>query len=261
MEPGVRKLKEKFFEIIGEINLQILKNNTSGYYDNIKIPLEVTIDDIKNNYFKDKRVMRKQQIHNENKVGIINCLWANMYNIGGILSATACFYPSNNYLSFKLTGLLDKMMEESFQLSLTIAFNLTCEERKKQLKKKFDGTQKYGIHLHMGDGSVEKSGTSAGIAVTILLYSLLNNKKIKNDFAVTGEACDLNGKVGEIGALKTKIIYGIKSGVKNFIYPSENEKDFNEFFEKYSNTDLVKDKNIHFYPVNNILEAIKLIIE
>lgn len=66
----------------------------------------------------------------------------------------------------------------------------------------------------MGDGSIEKSGTSAGIAVTILLYSLLNNKKIKHDFAVTGEAGDLNGKVGEIGALKTKIIYGIKAGVK-----------------------------------------------
>ena len=260
LEPGVRKLKEKFFEIIGEINLQILKNNTTEY-DNITIPLEVTIDDIKNNYFKDKRVMRKQQIHSENKIGIINCLWANVYNIGGILSTTASFYPSNNYLSFKLTGLLDKMMEESFQLSLTIAFNLTSEERKKQLKKIYDGSQKYGIHLHMGDGSVEKSGTSAGIAVTILLYSLLNNKKIKNDFAVTGEACDLNGKVGEIGALKTKIIYGIKSGVKNFIYPSENERDFNEFFEKYGNTDLVKDKDIFFYPVTNIQEAIKLIIE
>ena len=153
------------------------------------------------------------------------------------------------------------MMEESFQLSLTIAFNLTSEERKKQLKKQYDGPQKYGIHLHMGDGSVEKSGTSAGIAVTILLYSLLNNKKIKNDFAVTGEACDLNGKVGEIGALKTKIIYGIKSGVKNFIYPDENRKDFDDFYEKYGNTDLVKDQNINFYPVNNIQEAIKLIIE
>jgi ATP-dependent Lon protease len=260
LESGVRKLKEKFFEIIGEINLHILKN-TIANYDDIKIPLEVTIDDIKNNYFKDKRIMRKLQIHNENKVGIINCLWANIYNIGGILSATASFYPSNNYLSFKLTGLLDKMMEESFQLSLTIAFNLTSVERKEALKKCYDGTQKYGIHLHMGDGSVEKSGTSAGIAVTILLYSLLNDKKIKNDFAVTGEACDLNGKVGEIGALKTKIVYGIKSGVKNFIYPSENEKDMNDFFDKYGNTDLVKDKNIQFYPVSNIQEAIKLIIE
>jgi ATP-dependent Lon protease len=259
LEPGVRKLKEKFFEIIGEINLHILKNNNLNE-EEIKIPIEITIDDVKNKYFKDKRLITKQLIHDESKVGIINCLWANVHNIGGILSATASFYPSNHYLSFKLTGLLDKMMEESFQISLTIAFNLTSEERKKTIKDKYDGTHKYGIHLHMGDGSIEKSGTSAGIAIAILLYSLLNNKKIKNDFAVTGEACDLNGKVGEIGALKTKIIYGIKSGVRNFIYPRENQKDFDEFFQKYNNTDLVKDKNIQFYPVSNIQEALKLII-
>jgi len=260
LEPGVRKLKENLFEIICELNLRILKNLDINYNE-LVIPLEITIEDIKNNYFKDKIVVRKQKIHDKSKVGTINCLWANHYNIGGILSATAGFYPSNNYLSFKLTGLLDKMMEESFQISFTIAYNLTSEENRKKLKALYDGDQKYGIHLHMGDGSVEKSGTSAGIAVSILLYSLMNNKKIKHDFAVTGEACNLNGNVGEIGALKTKIIYGIKAGVKNFIYPSENKKDFDDFFEKYSNSNLVKNKNISFYPVNTIEEALELIIE
>jgi ATP-dependent Lon protease len=260
LEPGVRKLKEKLFEIICELNLRILKNVDINYNE-LVIPLEITIQDIKTNYFKDKMVVRKQKIHDKSKVGTINCLWANHYNIGGILSATAGFYPSNNYLSFKLTGLLDKMMEESFQISFTIAYNLTSEENRKKLKALYDGDQKYGIHLHMGDGSVEKSGTSAGIAVSILLYSLMNNKKIKHDFAVTGEACNLNGNVGEIGALKTKIIYGIKAGVKNFIYPSENKKDFDDFFEKYSNSNLVKNKNISFYPVDTIEEALALIIE
>jgi ATP-dependent Lon protease len=257
LEPGVRKLKEKLFEIISEINLNILQNK---YFDeDIQIPIEVTIEDVKNKYFKKMRETRIQKIHDENTVGKINCLWANVYSIGGILSATANFYPSNNYLSFKSTGLLDKMMEESFQISLTIAFKLTSEERKTLLTKLYNSEQKYGIHLHMGDGSIEKSGTSAGIAVTILLYSLLNDKKIKHDFAVTGEASDLNGKVGEIGALNTKIIYGIKAGVKNFIYPVENKKDFSEFMEKYGNTDLVKD--VQFYPVNTVEEALELIIE
>ena len=255
LEAGVRKLKEKLFEIVGEINLKILKNNDDDY----NIPIEVTIDDIKNIYLKDIRTMRAQKIHDESKVGVINCLWANNYNVGGILSASAKFFPSNNYLSFKLTGLLDKMMEESFQISFTNAFNLISEERKKEVKTLYDADQKYGIHLHMGDGSIEKSGTSAGIAVTILLFSLLSNKKIKNDFAVTGEASDLNGKVGEIGALKTKIIYGIKAGVKNFIYPVENEKDFNEFMDKYGNSDIVK--GVSFHPILNIQEALDLIIE
>ena len=151
------------------------------------------------------------------------------------------------------------MMQESFQISLTLAYNLLTEERKKEIDEMYNGKNKYGIHLHMGDGSINKSGTSAGIAITILMYSLLNNKKIKHDFAVTGEACDLNGKVGEIGALDTKIIYGIKSGVKNFIYPLENQQDFNKFTEKYKNNDLIK--NINFYPVINVNDAIDLIIE
>jgi len=256
IESGVRKLKEKLFEIVGEINLEILKDETK----NLKIPIQVTIDDIKNKYFKDNREIRIQMIHSENKVGVINCLWANVYNIGGILSASAKFIPSNKYLDMKLTGLLDKMMDESFQVSLTNAFSLISEERKTELSELYNGkTQKYGIHLHMGDGSVEKSGTSAGIAITILFYSLLTGKKIKHDFAVTGEACDLHGKVGEIGALKIKIIYGIKSGVKNFIYPKENEKDFKEFIEKYGDNDLVK--GIQFFPVSHVDEALKLIME
>jgi ATP-dependent Lon protease len=133
------------------------------------------------------------------------------------------------------------------------------EERKIYLNKMYNGDQKFGIHLHMGDGGVSKSGTSAGIAITILMYSLLSDIKIKNDFAVTGEASDLNGKVGEIGALSIKITSGIKAGVKNFIFPHENEKDYKDFMDKYKNTDLVK--GIEFYPINHVNEAIALIME
>lgn len=255
LEPGVRKLKEKLFEIIGEINLQILKSVDCSF----NLPINVTMDDVKSIYFKDIKEIKIQKIHDENKIGVINCLWANVYSIGGILSASAKFIPSENFLNLKLTGLIDQMMQESFQISLTLAYNLLTEERKKEIDEMYNSKNKYGIHLHMGDGSINKSGTSAGIAITILIYSLLNNKKIKHDFAVTGEASDLNGKVGEIGALDTKIIYGIKSGVKNFIYPLENQQDFNKFLEKYKNNDLIK--NIKFYPVTNVNDAIDLIIE
>ena len=255
LESGVRKLKEKLFEIVGEINLKILKSLDCSF----NLPINISIDEIKTIYFKDLREVKIQKIHNVNSIGVINCLWANVYSVGGILSASAKFMPSEYFLSLKLTGLIDQMMQESFQISLTLAYNLLSEERKKEIDEIYNGKNKFGIHLHMGDGSINKSGTSAGIAITILMYSLLNNKKIKCDFAVTGEACDLNGKVGEIGALDTKIIYGIKSGVKNFIYPLENQQDFSKFKEKYKDSDLIK--NIHFYSVSDVKEAINLIIE
>ncbi len=253
-ESGVRKMKQILFEIIGEINLSILKNNEVEY----TLPINISIDDIKTKYFKDKRTPHRQKIHNESRVGVINCLWANNLGAGGILAASAKLFPADKFLELKMTGLLDKMMEESFQISLTNAFNLLSEERKIELNKLYNGEQKTGIHLHMGDGSVSKSGTSAGIAITILMYSLLNNTKINNEFAVTGEASDLNGKVGEIGALPIKIISGIKAGVKNFIFPVENEKDYKDFMEKHKNTELVN--GIKFYPINHISEAIALIM-
>ena len=148
------------------------------------------------------------------------------------------------------------MMQESFQISLTLAYNMLPFDKQQELLTNHASS---GIHLHMGDGSVSKSGTSAGIAITLLMYSLLSGKKIKNTFAVTGEASDLNGKVGEIGALNYKFKGGIKAGVKSFIFPRENSKDYDEFMKKYGSTDLVQ--GISFHQVDHIDEAIALIME
>lgn len=254
LEPGVRKLKQLLFEIISEINLDILKNPT----DEHNIPIHVTIESVKTKYFKSKRIVNVQLIHTESQVGSINCLYATESGSSGILAATAKFFPSEKFLDLKLTGLLDQMMQESFQISFTLAYNLTSEERKKEIFQLYNSDNKYGIHLHMGDGSINKSGTSAGIAITLLMYSLLNNKKINNTFAVTGEAANLNGHVGEIGALGYKFKGGIKAGVKNFIFPTDNLRDYNEFMEKHKDTELVK--GIQFYPISHIDEAIKLIM-
>lgn len=253
LEPGVRKLKEKLYEIVGEINLEIMKNVNLNTFP---VPIVVTIDDIKKKYFKDKREIRISKIAEESRVGSINCLYATTLGSSGILAASAKFFPATKFLELKLTGLLDQMMQESFQISLTMAYNMLPLERQKELLVKHSNS---GIHLHMGDGSVSKSGTSAGIAITLLIYSLLSDKKIKNTFAVTGEAADLNGKVGEIGALGYKFQGGIKAGVKSFIFPKENAKDYDDFFQKYGETKLVE--GISFYQVEHIDEAIALIME
>jgi ATP-dependent Lon protease len=253
-EAGVRKLKEILFEIVGEINLDILKNTEIDY----TFPIEINIQDVKMKYFKDKRENHVKKIHENSEVGVINCLWANNMGMGGILPTNIKFFPCDKYLDLKLTGLLDEMMKESMHIALTLAYNLTGEERKKQLREKYDGEYKYGMHIHSGDGSINKSGTSAGIAITICLYSLLNNIKIKNTFGVTGEA-NLDGSVNEIGALNYKFIGGIKAGVTSFIFPKENMKDYTDFMEKYKDNDLIK--GISFYPISHINEAFDLILE
>ena len=253
-EAGVRKLKEILFEIVGEINLDILKNTEIEY----EFPIEIKIEDVKMKYFKDKRENHVKKIHENSEVGVINCLWANNMGMGGILPTNIKFFPCDKYLDLKLTGLLDDMMKESMHIALTLAYNLSGEERKKQLREKYDGEYKYGMHIHSGDGSINKSGTSAGIAITICLYSLLNNIKIKNTFGVTGEA-NLDGSVNEIGALNYKFIGGIKAGVTSFIFPKENMKDYTDFMEKYKDNELIK--GISFYPISHINEAFDLILE
>ena len=253
-EAGVRKLKEKLYEIIGELNLSLLKDSLL-INDNV-YPLEITISDIKNKYFKNKQEIKLKKIHEESCVGIINCLWANTLGQGGILPTIGKFIPTENFLDLKLTGLLDEMMKESIYVSLTLAWSLTNNLVQDTVRDLYEKKYKYGIHLHAGDGSINKSGTSAGIAISILIYSLLNNRKINNTFGVTGEA-NLDGSVNEIGALNHKFIGGIKAGIKSFIFPKENLKDYNDFIIKYKDNPIIE--GINFYPISNIQEAFDLI--
>jgi ATP-dependent Lon protease len=77
---------------------------------------------------------------------------------------------------------------------------------------------------------------------------------------MTGEIT-LDGSVTAIGGLDHKIMGSIKSGVTAFIFPEDNKRDFDKFMEKYSQSEILKDKNIQFYPVSKIQEVFDLILE
>ena len=257
LEPGVRKLKEILFEIIAEINLNILKDMKIC----VEIPIVITIDDIKNIYFKDKHKTKIHTVHTESKIGIINALWANSYGCGGVLPLQSSFIPSNKFLELVLTGSMGEVMKESISVSLTNAWNLTSVERQKYLIEKYNNP-KYnhvcGIHIHCPDISTKKDGPSATTAFTVLIYSLFNDIKIKNYFGITGET-HFGLYLTEIGGLQEKIIHSIKSGIREFIFPKENEQDFNKIMEKYRDKDIIK--GIKFHSVSHIQEVFDLILE
>jgi len=257
LEPGVRKLKEKLFEIIGEFNLNVLKN--AIVYT--EFPIKITIEDIKNNYFKDKHEIKIQKIHTESKVGVINALWANEMSQGGILPLQVSFIPSNKFLDLTLTGSLGEVMKESISVSLTNAWNLTSDERKKEIISIYNNVSKnevYGLHIHCPSISIKKDGPSATTAFTVIIYSLFNNKKIKNYFGITGET-SFDYCLTEIGSLKEKIIHSIPAGIKEFIYPYENQRDFDKIIEKYKDSELIK--GIKFHSIKNIHQVFDLILE
>ena len=254
-ESGVRKLKEILFEIIGEINLDVLKNNDKEH----NFPIIITITDIKTKYFKDKREIIIRKVPDESLVGYANGMYATSLGNGGTLPIHAKFFPSEQFLELKLTGLQQDVMKESMHVALTVAWNLTPETKKQSVRKLYDGEHnKCGINIHPGDGSVQKDGPSAGGIITLVLYSLLNDLPIKARFAMTGEI-QMSGHITAIGGLNHKILGSLKAGVKEFIYPKENKKDFDDFYEKYKDDERLKD--IKFYEVDHISEALALIIE
>lgn len=252
-EPGIRKFKELLFEIIGEINLSCLKND-----ETYQLPITLSNHDIKHKYLKERHERMDKIIPKQSSAGIINGLWANAMGQGGIIPIEARFFPSTSFMDLKLTGLQGDVMKESMTVAKTLASSLLDKSTMKEAFKNMEETKMQGIHIHCPEGSVPKDGPSAGTAITSVLYSLLTGKKIKNIVAITGEI-NLQGCVTAIGGLELKILGGLKGGVKHFIYPKENEKDFYTFLEKYDDKNLLE--GIQFNSVEHINEVLELIFE
>jgi ATP-dependent Lon protease len=244
-EPGVRKLKEILFDLYGEINLEILKSNDSE----MTTPIEITKDNIDKKYLKRYHKVNSKKIHNSCETGVINGLWANSLGQGGIIPIQTLFYPCSTFLDLRLTGLQGDVMKESMNVAKTLAWNLTIDKIKQELIKKFEKTKNQGLHIHCPEGSISKDGPSAGAAITTAIYSLFNNKQIKNDIAITGEI-NLQGEITAIGGLEIKISGGIKAGIKTFLYPEENERDFEEW--KSKNEGKSTEADITFVKVSKI---------
>jgi len=240
MESGVRKLKEIIFDLYGEINIQLLRSK------DMEIPVIITkasLDQYLNKYTKVQDAL----IHNAPTVGIVNGLWANAYGKGGIISIQSAFYPTPTFLELKLTGLQGDVMQESMHVAKSLAWGMTATTQKQILTKQFEETRSQGLHVHCPEGAVAKDGPSAGMAITLALYSLLNNIPIDHTIAMTGEI-NLQGNVTAIGGLDLKILGGIRAGVTTFYYPTENQKDFDK---------ILKPENITFIAISHISELFR----
>ena len=257
LEPGVRKLKEALFEIVGQLNLDILKNTNND----LELPIVITTDDVKKKYFKEKREIIPFKIHNMSRVGVINALWANDMDDGGVLELQVSFIPSSQFLGVTLTGSMGDVMKQSVSVSLTNAWNLTPSKRQQELIKQFNnpkGNCVFGLHINCPDISTNKDGPSATTAFTVVIYSLFNNIKIKNYVGITGET-SFDYILSEIGGLEHKIIKSIPSGITEFIFPEKNRRDFDKIMDKYANNEIIK--GIKFHCVNDIQTVFDLILD
>ena len=244
-EAGVRKLKEKLYELYREINLKYL-------LDGEKIlPFRIT-EKFVNKVFQNYDKVDIQYIHDIPKVGLVNGLYATASGIGGITVIEVSKYYSNSHLELKLTGMQGDVMKESMTVAKTLALNLIPEKYLKEVKNE---DNKFGIHIHCPAGATPKDGPSAGTAITVAIVSLLTRIPVRNDVALTGEI-NLNGDVLKIGGLESKLDGAKKAKVKKGLYPFSNQNDFDKIIEK--NTNFLENFTVH--SIKKIYDALDYLL-
>jgi ATP-dependent Lon protease len=146
---------------------------------------------------------------------------------GDILFIEATRIPGRGGLI--LTGQLGEVMKESAQAALSLvkgkAAGLGLDP------KMFENSD---IHIHVPAGAIPKDGPSAGVAMFTALVSLLTNRTVRNDTAMTGEI-SLRGLVLPVGGIKEKVVAAARAGLEMVILPERNRKDYEDIPEAARN--------------------------
>ena len=144
-----------------------------------------------------------------------------------------------------LTGQLGDVMKESATAALSFVRSNAVS-----IGIPDDYFEKHDIHIHVPAGAIPKDGPSAGVTMLTALASLLTNKTIKNDLAMTGEIT-LRGQVLPVGGIKEKVLAAHRAGIKTIILPKLNEKDLDDIPKEIQ-------KKIEFKPVEKMQDVLNI---
>ena len=249
-EAGVRKLKEKLFEVIRQINL-------SRMFDlEIKLPFTVTQQYIEK-LFSDKSKILVKKISEKSACGVVNGLYATAAGVGGLTIIQAFKTISDSKeLKLEYTGSQGDVMKESIKCAKTIAWNIIPNKIKDKIKSDWENNGSYGLHIHCPDTSTPKDGPSAGGAITLAIISQLCDIPVKNTVAMTGEI-DLKGNITAIGGVHSKLEGAISAGATLALLPEENRQDYEKIKDKLlieGTEDQYRIKVIFISSIYNILE-------
>ena len=148
-----------------------------------------------------------------------------------------------------MTGQLGSVMQESVQAALTwVRANAERYGIDPDIFKTSD------IHVHVPAGAIPKDGPSAGITMAAALISMLTERRIKPNLAMTGEIT-LTGQVLPIGGIKEKVLAAKRSGVREVIMPFENEVNVKEDLK----SEQIGDIKLHF--VHTVEEVMEIALE
>ncbi len=248
-EAGVRKIKEKLIEIIRDINLKYIHNK------NIELPFTITKEYVEE-LFRNKPKIKINMIHKNPEIGLVNGLYATTTGIGGLTPIQVMKYPSDKMFDLTLTGQQGDVMKESMNYALRIAYNMLTEEEQNKILTDAANKKTFGLLIHTPEAATKKDGPSAGIAISLAIYSVLTGKKIKNNVAMTGEI-DLCKNARAIGGVYAKLMGAKAAGITLALIPKENEEDL-QILRNENNSP--EDENFKVELIDNLNDAINYTI-
>ncbi len=256
-EAGVRNLRRRIADIVRKSAKIILQDPSVS---KINISLKNLND------FLDKSIFEIDKTDHIARLGVVNGLaWT---AVGGdVLKIETIRIKGKGIM--QLTGSLGDVMKESARIAMSVVktlidrdilkidhaiIPLTLKEREEDIK--IDASEvykRYDLHIHVPDGATPKDGPSAGIAMSTAIASILSNKKVQADIAMTGEV-SLSADVLPIGGLKEKLIAAHKAGMSKVLIPQKNYiRDLDDI------PDEVKE-NVEIIGVSTVKEVLEIML-
>jgi ATP-dependent protease La len=230
-EAGVRNFEKAIDKINRKVALELLTGKAEA-------PVSIGKDELIK--YLGQPIFKEDEVLRADKVGTsLGLAWTSFG--GDTLLIEAEKYQGKGEL--KVTGQLGDVMKESVSIAWTY---IRMEAEKRGIDTSF--FSKYDVHLHIPEGATPKDGPSAGITLTVALFSLLTNQVMAHDMAMTGELT-LTGKVMPIGGLKEKVLAARRNGVKTILIPRFNKRDLEKL-------DAEVTEGIEFHLVSDMQEVL-----
>jgi ATP-dependent Lon protease len=212
-EAGVRSLERQIGQVLRHVAVRIAE----GQSGSVSVAVGDLAPILGAPIFEDEIAMRTSM------PGVATGLaWT---PVGGdILFIEAAASPGGGRLI--LTGQLGDVMKESAQAALSIV-----KSRAQALGIEPGRFEKTDIHVHVPAGATPKDGPSAGVAMFTALVSLMTDRTVRSDTAMTGEI-SLRGLVLPVGGIKEKVIAAQRAGIKRVMLPARNKKDLEDIPEE-----------------------------
>ena len=165
------------------------------------------------------RLYQPEMVGKEDEVGVaMGLAWTAAG--GEVLVVEAIKMPGTGRVV--LTGQLGEVMKESVQ-----AAHSYVRSRADVLDIEAEAFSQYDIHIHFPAAGVPKDGPSAGITAGLVIASVLSDRPIRHDVALTGEV-SLRGRVLVVGGLREKALAAYRAGFRALLFPAANVKDLDD---------------------------------